>query len=211
MLAKGTPWWIGVFSLLSLVPIYLYRGGGQPIFLLLAVIPLVLNIPLLLFFRDPERRIGDGVVSPADGRVMDVYREGRYHRINIFMNVHNVHVNRAPVDCTVVSVERKSGGFVPAFDKDSDRNERVITTIKTRYGTWTLTQIAGAVARRIVPYVGGGEELRRGERFGLIRFGSRVDLKFTLPRGMEICVKPGDRVLAGASCLASHGKGRYQG
>ena len=172
---------------------------------------MILNIPILLFFRDPERRIGDGVVSPADGRVMGVFREGRYHRINIFMNVHNVHVNRAPVDCQVISVERKHGGYVPAFDKESDRNERVITTIETRYGTWTVTQIAGAVARRIIPYVNGGEELGRGERFGLIRFGSRVDLKFTLPRGMEICVKPGDRVLAGASCLASRGKGRYQG
>ncbi len=208
MLARGTPWWIGIFSLISIIPILFYRGGGQPIFIVLAALPLVLNIPLILFFRDPKRRIGDGVVSPADGRVLEVYRDGRYHRINIFMNIHNVHVNRVPVDCQVISVERKHGGYIPAFDKGSERNERVITTIKTRYGTWTITQIAGAVARRIVPYVNGGEELRRGERLGLIRFGSRVDLKFALPKGMEILVKPGDRVLAGASCLAAPLKGR---
>ena len=168
-------------------------------FLILAV-----SIVLGLFFRDPDRRIGSGVVSPADGRVMKAEAEkgGRYH-VSIFMNVHNVHVNRMPWPGRILHVEHHPGGFVPAFNKDSDLNERVVVSFRTENGDWEVTQIAGAVARRIVPYIVPGQDLRKGERFGLIRFGSRVDLSFRMPKGMVLAVSPGQKVRAGVTDIAA--------
>jgi len=157
-----------------------------------------------MFFRDPERRIGDGVVSPADGRVTRVeMRRGRTCFVSIFMNVHNVHVNRMPWSGTIIDVVHHPGGYVPAFDKDSDNNERVVTRFRNEYGNWEMTQIAGAVARRIVPYISAGQQLERGDRFGMIRFGSRVDLLFKVPAGMELNVVQGQKVIAGSSVIAS--------
>jgi len=162
------------------------------------------GVLLGLFFRDPERRIGEGVVSPADGKVTRVEkRGGRTFFISIFMNVHNVHVNRMPWGGAIVDIVHHPGGFAPAFDKDSDNNERVITRFRNEYGTWEMTQIAGAVARRIVPYISPGQQMERGERFGMIRFGSRVDLLFKLPAGMELKVVQGQKVFAGSSVIAS--------
>lgn len=164
---------------------------------------LVIMVPLSLFFRDPERSIGIGVVSPADGKVVTVERrKGSWWFISIFMNVHNVHVNRVPWDGVVAYQEHIPGGYVPAFNKDSDTNERLVTRLKTGNGTWEITQIAGAVARRIIPYVRVGQVLAKGERFGMIRYGSRVDLLFKPPRGMVIEVEVGQRVLAGTTNLA---------
>ena len=160
-------------------------------------------IPLSLFFRDPDRKIGEGVVSPADGKVVRVEkRRGSWWFVSIFMNVHNVHVNRIPWEGIVVGQEHIPGGYAPAFNKDSDRNERLITKLKTSTGTWEITQIAGAVARRIVPYVTTGQIVFKGQRFGMIRYGSRVDLLFKTPRGMMVDVEVGQRVLAGTTNLA---------
>jgi phosphatidylserine decarboxylase len=160
-------------------------------------------VPILIFFRDPKRSVGEGVVSPADGKVITVERrKGNWYFISIFMNIHNVHVNRAPWEGRVISQEHIPGGFVPAFNKDSDSNERVVTRIGTDNGTWEMVQIAGAVARRIISYVKPGQILEKGDRFGMIRFGSRVDLHFKLPRGYFISVREGDRVRAGSSNLA---------
>ena len=92
----------------------------------------------------------------------------------------------------------------PAFSKESDENERVLIRLRTGYGTWEMTQIAGAVARRIVPYVAEGQSVAKGERVGMIRFGSRVDLLVRTPPGMTICVSTGDRVKAGETPLAVH-------
>ncbi|MEA3560016.1 MAG: phosphatidylserine decarboxylase [Candidatus Thermoplasmatota archaeon] len=202
-LASGMPVWLLVLPVLSLACVFFFILLFETYLLLyISAGILLLNFVLLLFFRDPERDISVGVTSPADGRVTTVeMRRGRYF-ISIFMNVHNVHVNRAPWNGTVVSIEHISGGYAPAFSKDSDRNERLVTRLATDSGMWTITQIAGAVARRIVPYIKEGDELLKGQRFGLIRFGSRVDLEFKLPRGMEVIVSPGDRVKAGSSSLA---------
>jgi phosphatidylserine decarboxylase len=164
---------------------------------------LIVMFPISLFFRDPSRKIGNGVVSPADGRVMVVERKrGKWWFVSIFMNIHNVHVNRAPWDCVIISQEHFTGGYIPAFNKDSDMNERVVTRLKTNNGTWEVTQIAGAVARRIIPYAGVGQVLAKGQRFGLIRFGSRVDLLFQMPRGMSIDIEVGQKVIAGTTNIA---------
>ncbi len=155
----------------------------------------------LLFFRDPERRIcRETACSPADGIVQFVKEEGRGWHIAIFMNIHNVHVNRCPASGKITEVTHIPGSHIPAFEKESERNERVIYTIETEHGPIRMVQIAGIVARRIVPYVSGGEVLEKGDRIGLIRFGSRVDTY--LPPSLAPVVKEGDVVRAGESPLA---------
>lgn len=188
-------------SLLAVPFIFLFWLSDEAPFLVVAVLILILNVVVLLFFRDPERRIGEGIISPADGRVTSIERSKGRVLISIFMNVNNVHVNRAPFDCHVIAMEHIPGGYVPAFRKDSDHNERVVLTLGSRSGRCHLTQIAGTVARRIVTYVEKGDALSKGQRIGLIRFGSRVDLDVPFKSGMEIPVRVGDRVKAGTTTL----------
>ncbi len=167
----------------------------------LALTLLLLGVFLLWFHRDPERVIGDGIVSPADGVVKEVAREGDRLRIAVFMNVHNVHVNRMPLDGIVVSQRRRKGGYVPAYRKESAQNERLVTELNTALGPVTVVQIAGVLVRRIVSYVEKHAELERGDRLGMIRFGSRVDT--ILPAdAVDPVVQVGDRVLAGTTTLA---------
>ena len=167
-----------------------------------AAVPVsALSVAMLWFFRDPERQIGTGrIVSPADGAVqsIDTRPDGRT-RVAIFMSPLNVHVNRAPLPGTVTSVDHIPGGYVPAFNKDSERNERVVWHFDSELGDLEMVQIAGAVARRIVPYVRPGTKVEQGERVGLIRFGSRVDTY--LPAGVEVGVEVGQKMTAGVTRL----------
>jgi len=160
----------------------------------------------IYFFRDPEREIGEGVVSPADGVLnrAEVTDTGAY--FSIFMNVHNVHVNRAPWPGRVTDLSRMSGGHRPAYEKDAVKNERVRITIHGSLGAMTVTQMVGMVARRILPYVGAGRTLGKGERIGIIRLGSRVDL-FIPSTELGLVARKGDRVLAGTTTLARVIKG----
>ncbi|MBB2915185.1 phosphatidylserine decarboxylase [Streptosporangium becharense] len=171
----------------------------------LAAVPLTaLTGGMLWFFRDPERAPGAGrILSPADGVVqsIDPWPDGRT-RVAIFMSPLDVHVNRAPLAGTVTSMEHVAGGYLPAFNKDSDTNERVVWHLETALGDIEFVQIAGAVARRIVPYVAEGAKVAKGERVGLIRFGSRVDVY--LPEGIEPAVSVGHRTVAGVTSL-DHG------
>ena len=152
------------------------------------------------FFRDPDRELGDGIVAAADGVISAIEREedGRI-RIATFMGLQDVHVNRAPLSGVVRDLGHRPGGFRPAYRKDSDSNERMEWTIDTDLGELRLVQIAGLVARRIVPYSGPGDRLERGQRIGMIRFGSRVDV--TLPPGVACAVHIGERVRAGCTRL----------
>jgi phosphatidylserine decarboxylase len=156
---------------------------------------------MLWFFRDPERVPGQGrLVAAADGEVQSVERgpDGRT-RIATFMSPLDVHVNRAPIAGTVTSVEHRAGGYLPAFDKDSDRNERIVWHFDTELGEVEVVQIAGVLVRRIVPYHAPGTKVERGERIGLIRFGSRVDVY--LPPGISPAVAVGDHTQAGVTRL----------
>ncbi|MEC8076415.1 MAG: archaeosortase A [Candidatus Thermoplasmatota archaeon] len=163
---------------------------------LVSIVILVVSLFLLYFYRDPQRTIESGIVSPADGLVQRAEIKKGMVYFSIFMNVHNVHVNRSPFDGRVISIKHKSGGYLPAFSKDSDKNERLLTKIETSIGVMKVVQIAGVLVRRIVSYVKPNSEVEKGERIGLIHFGSRVDLSFE-SAGIDISVKKGDKVLAG--------------
>jgi phosphatidylserine decarboxylase len=166
---------------------------------------------VLQFFRDPAREVPDeprAVVSPADGRIVmvgraqDPYLKRDALKISVFMNVFNVHSNRSPVDGTVKERWYFPGAFVnAALDKASLENERNAIWLRTHEGQdVTCVQVAGLIARRILCYVGTGSELVRGQRFGFIRFGSRVDVY--LPPDAEPKAAIGDKVYAASSVLA---------
>lgn len=166
------------------------------------VMALSIDIFIFVFFRDPRRSVASGVCAAADGRVTRIARnEGRI-LISIFMNIHNVHVNRAPLSGKVTRVYHRPGAHRLAFDKDSHSNERVIIDLETSLGPVRVIQIAGAFARRIVPYVMVGESVRKGQKIGMIRFGSRVDVILPEAR-IRPCVRVGDRVKAGSDSIAS--------
>lgn len=162
-------------------------------------LPLALAFVFMLaFFRDPPRAPGTGIVSPADGRVLRADAANR--RLTVFMSVSNVHVNRAPLDGRVASVVRTPGGHAPAYADEAVHNERVEIVLDTDIGLVTVTQVAGVFARRIVPYVRRGDRVRKGQRIGMIRFGSRVEV--ALPRGARLAAKEGEIVRAGETTIA---------
>lgn len=177
----------------------------------------VLFLFVTQFFRDPHRSVpaGEGqVVSPADGRVIQVapatdpLLERPALRISVFMNVFNVHSNRAPEGGEVIKRDYREGAFVnAALDKASDTNEANALSMRTDLGDITFVQIAGLVARRIICDVKVGDKLERGQRYGFIRFGSRVDVY--LDEGAEVRVSPGDKVTGGVDVIAvlPEGKG----
>jgi phosphatidylserine decarboxylase len=205
--ARGSIPWLAAPLLVWLALVVLSVVPGPGWLGWLAFVPFSAFVFLVIFFRDPDRPIAGGVASPADGRVVRVDQVedadiGAADRISIFMGPSDVHVNRSPLDGVVLSVRRHAGGHVPAFDKDSERNERVETLIETTLGPVKVIQIAGAVARRIVPYLVPGNEVGRGERLGLIRLGSRCDLLVARGRVAWMAEK-GDRVFAGVSSLGA--------
>lgn len=173
-----------------------------------AVVLVCLAIFVFSFFRDPERVIpkeAGAVVSPADGRVVvvtdeeDAGRPGK--RISIFLAVWNVHVNRSPAEGKITKLEYKPGKFLAAMrEQASLENEQNIFTLSTDAGDIIFRQIAGLIARRVVSWKKQGDRVARGERIGLVRFGSRADV--WVPRDAEILVKLGDHVKGGASVLA---------
>jgi phosphatidylserine decarboxylase len=170
------------------------------------------------FFRDPERRppaIPNAILSPADGRLLPLVKappppelamgDAPRTRISIFMNIFDVHVNRIPADGTITAIHYRPGRFVnAAFDKASDENERLAARMTTADGTeLAFVQIAGLVARRIRSTLAVGDRVRAGARFGIIRFGSRVDVY--LPDGVAPRGRAGARMVAGETVIAVPG------
>ncbi len=182
---------------------------------LLAIVVTVLALWCAYFFRDPERTGPRGaslVIAPADGKVLMItqvdeplFMKGRATRISIFMNVFNVHVNRYPVDGRVDFVWYNKGKFLnAAAEKSSLENEQMSVGITTPSGVRILTrQIAGLIARRIITYSKVGDEAHQGQRFGIIRFGSRVDV--FIPPGSLVRAKLGDMTTAGTTVIAELG------
>jgi phosphatidylserine decarboxylase len=188
---------------LGLVTVIAFLAG----FTWIAVFLLCLTLFVTWFFRNPQRIMPENprqIISPADGKVIgieevasDQHPESSRLKISIFMNVFNVHVNRIPFSGGVFSINYKPGKFLSAnLDKASELNERNTVLIRTDDGQEIrVVQIAGLIARRIVCWLKEGMKVTKGERFGLIRFGSRVEL--FLPLGSTLLVKKGDKVRAG--------------
>ncbi len=187
---------------------------SSPSLAVLAAVLLLLTLFVLSFFRNPERTppgAGNSVVAPADGRVIVAERVAdtplgcEALKISIFMSVFNVHVNRAPLDGTVIDISYHSGSFFDARDRRAScENERNAVVLETASGVRiAFVQIAGLIARRIICYPKAGDVLQRGARYGLIRFGSRVDVY--LPVDVEPLVKPGDTTIAGETVLGRIG------
>jgi phosphatidylserine decarboxylase len=163
------------------------------------------------FFRDPERSIPTGsglLLAPADGKIVTVSSlqndpiQPSGTLVSIFLSVFDVHINRAPMSGTVEGVRYQPGKFLPAFRSDaSDLNEQNMVTLQAGETRVVIKQIAGVLARRIVCRAKAGDTLRPGERFGLIRFGSRVDL--LIPPGFAVYARPGQHVRGGESVLAA--------
>jgi len=196
------------FALLIAVAVYvLFHAVAMVI---AAVLLLALALFVTYFFRDPKRVPPSGnefILSPGDGTVIVIEpitddKGNKKTLVSIFLSVFNVHVNRIPVSGKVISAEHKPGKFLKAFERAAvTENERTEITIQAPQGTVKFCQVAGIIARRIVCYLQGGETVTRGERFGLIRFGSRIDL--FLEQNVSINVKIGDRVKGGESIIGS--------
>jgi phosphatidylserine decarboxylase len=199
---EGYPFIIGSFVLTALVFLVV------PVFTLIS---LLLTAFMLYFFRDPERHVPLGknlFVSPADGKIIvirDVH-EPRYLRaevkqISIFMSPFNVHVNRAPCEGAVKKVVHNKGQFFAAYkDEASVKNENIEMVLETEYGDILVRQVAGFVARRAVCRKRGGDSVERGERYGIIKFSSRLDVY--LPKDVEVNIKINDKVKAGETIIA---------
>jgi len=201
-------WKFSVISLLiSVLLIYVW----QP----LALFGFAITFFIVWFFRDPERKtpqINNSIISAADGKICLIDEASppeetglgqiQMKRICVFMNVLNVHVNRSPINGLVEKVIYKAGSFFNAsLDKASEKNERSSLVLRTNMGTQiVVVQIAGLIARRILSFVQSKDNLSAGERFGLIRFGSRVDIY--LPMDVEIKCTLNDNVVAGETVLA---------
>lgn len=186
----------------------LFLGYRSPLSEAVGALLVFLGLFVFSFFRDPERVIPDApglIVAPADGRVVVVKEEANQgrpgKRISIFLAIWNVHVNRAPEAGTISRLERKPGKFLAAWAASaSTENEQNIFTQSTEHGEIVYKQIAGWVARRVVSWKKQGDSVARGERIGLVRFGSRVDL--WLPCEAEVLVSVGNNVKGGSSVLA---------
>ncbi|MDR3078705.1 MAG: phosphatidylserine decarboxylase [Rickettsiales bacterium] len=182
---------------------------------LLALVALMALGLCVYFFRDPERIIPDGkdvITAPADGVVdkieaasppeeLEIAEDSGWTRISIFLNVFNVHVQRIPFDGRVVKMHYREGAFLNiALDKNSKDNERQCCLLETKGKLrMALVQIAGLIARRIVCDLKVGQGVKRGERYGIIKFGSRVDIY--LPEGVSICAKVGQTMIAGETVI----------
>ena len=176
----------------------------KPLFLIF----LVFLIFTFYFFRDPERVVplGDDIlVSPADGLITNIseYKEGKksYTKVSIFLSVFNVHIQRLPVSGQITKIDYIEGKFINAtLDKASEENERLRLTLKSGSNVIYITQIAGLIARRIICYLKNNERVNQGERYGIIKFGSRVDIEF--PNSYNLMVSIGQQCIGGETIIA---------
>jgi phosphatidylserine decarboxylase len=189
-LAVIAAWFVSIWLALAFVALFLFT---------------------LAFFRDPDRRVPADpnlIVAPADGTITDIVEldenevlKTKTRRVGIFLSIFDVHTNRAPIDGRIVYCQRRGGIFLDARDPDCpEKNEAVTWAFENSRGTIVVRQLSGAIARRIVGWAKVGDELKKGERFGMIRFGSRTELY--LPLQAEVLVKTGDHVSGGSTVVA---------
>jgi phosphatidylserine decarboxylase len=193
---------IAAAAVLALTLLWVLAGERDPLVVLPVLVAVgALWIFLAAFFRDPERPPGAGIVSAADGRVREVSRDGDHWRISVFMNVTNVHVNRFPIDGRLVRLGDSGAGYRPAYQVDAAHNRQRQYSLATTLGQVEVVQMTGILARRLVSFVKVGEAHIKGDRFGMIVLGSRVDVLLPVSR-IEPTVRVGERVRAGATTIA---------
>ena len=199
---SGYPFVLGALAAAVVLAVLGYTLGSVPFFILTAF--------FLFFFRDPEREIRAGddlVLSPADGRVLvagaadpRIAPPGIWQQISIFLSPSDVHVNRIPATGRITKVEYVPGKFLPAYHRDATLNERTEVWLDTGGRTVVFRQVVGMLARRIVCRVTAGQEVKAGDRFGVMKFGSRMDV--FVPPDATLRVKEGETVRAGDTVLA---------
>lgn len=208
---------LGLFGVLLSAGFLLYRWSGWKGFAAVGFIALLLFVFTVYFFRDPRRDVPPdpgSIVSPADGRIVAVEEsesvegcDGPTRTVAIFLSVWDVHVNRSPVDGKIARVEYRKGDFKRAYLSDaSAHNEQTRILIESPLGKVLVRQIAGILARRIICNLRAGDKVVRGERFGMIKFGSRTEL--ALPQSVRLRVSVGDKVKGGETIIGvfQHGK-----
>ncbi|HKS59905.1 MAG TPA: phosphatidylserine decarboxylase [Thermoplasmata archaeon] len=200
---RSGPWVFGTGALIAVGSVVTIGGRLFPS---VGVIPWAVAAGMwalvALFFRDPERRVGPGIVAAADGVVRELSEEQGWLRVGVFMNVTDVHVNRFPVDGRVEQVEDSGSGFRFAFDPAATHNVQRCYRLSTAIGPVEVIQMTGWFARRLVSYVHEGHRGAKGERLGMIRFGSRVDVRLPSAR-TRARVHLGQRVRAGETEIAA--------
>lgn len=200
MIAKGCEWLL--LLSVSITCLFLIITVFFEYVLILSIISSSILIFFIIFFRDPPRDIGNGLVAPADGRIREIHTNNGILLISTFMNVHNVHVNRIPLDGTIIHIKHDPGTHIGAWKKEAEENEKLTLKINSEIGDFTLVQRAGCIARRIYPYIKDHDILKKGDKIGIIRFGSRVDVYLPADKIKKVTVKKGDRVYAGVSRIA---------
>jgi phosphatidylserine decarboxylase len=189
-LAKDSTAWISV-------PIFLTAAMAALGSWYISALALAGSIFMIFFHRDPDRLpSGNGMISPADGRIIKIL----HNKITIFMGPADVHVNRAPLDGVVLKTEHVRGSHLPAFLGAASNNQQNRIEMETLDGVIELRQITGTLVREIICYVRPGDHVVRGERIGMIRFGSRVEM--TVPESYDLSVRLGDKVRAGETIVA---------
>jgi len=209
-IAEGGISWIITFFIVTILSItisYFLSGISRYIMIIISALMLMISFLLLIFFRDPIRKTGSGIVAVADGFIREITYEndkdlGNCVKISTFMNIHNVHVNRMPITGEISKITHHNGSHLPAFKKESERNERVEILVKTDIGIIKIIQIAGTIARRIVPYIKIGDTVKKGEKIGIIRLGSRVDIYLPKKKIKKLTIKLKDKIKAGEDTIA---------
>ena len=200
-IAKGCFIW--VISPIILTILFLLLGLYiNQLFFIIFTLSLFVSIFFLIFFRDPFRDIGMDIISPADGKIRDIRVDEKQCFVSIFMDVNNVHVNRMPLDGRVIEMTHFPGKHFRAWKKESDLNERVVIDIDSKIGKVKVVQIAGLIARRIYPYIKKGDILKKGDKIGIIRLVSRVDIFLPAKTTDVSIIRIGDKVYAGNSTIA---------
>lgn len=203
MFAPGAGRFLGPVAAAAVVVGFLgaFDGGLRAVLGPLAIVLVAVGVFFAVFFRDPERAPGEGIVAAADGRVRAVEREGERLRISVFMNVTNVHVNRFPMDAEVRAVVTSGRGFRPAYRDEARHNVQRSYRLSTSLGEVEIVQMTGILARRLVSFVRPDDRREKGARLGMIVLGSRVDVLLPADR-VAPTVAPGARVRAGVSTIA---------
>ena len=192
---------------LVIVPVFLTIRPAAVTCIAIGSVLIIFSLFCAFFFRDPKITVTQGqgiILSPCNGTVMEVTQEGDEKIIRVFLSIFSIHLQRSPVSGTVVDVKHQDGKFLAAWDPRAHiENEQNIFTIQGKDGMFTVRQIAGLVARRCVSWVKSGDTLTAGDKIGMIKFSSQVDLH--IPKNAAVAVKEGDKTRAGITVMARFG------